>query len=83
MGASAGYDFFLDAASPTVRAVVALDGDKCLKARKRTKERNGGSGFGIGTENVSFTLNCTDRHGVAVFGRECVRTHGNEAAERK
>lgn len=83
MSASAGYNFFLDAASPTVRALVVLDGDKCLKARKRTKERKGGSGFGIGTENVSFTLNCTDRHGVAVFGREYVRTHRNGAAERK
>ena len=83
MSASAGYDFFLDAASPKVRALVVLDGDKCLKARKRTKERKGGSGFGIGTENVSFTLNCTDRHGVAVFWRECGRTHRNGAAERK
>lgn len=83
MSASAGYDFFLYAALPTVRAIVVLDGDKCLKARNRTTERKGGSGFGIGAENVSFTINCTDRHGVAVFRRDCVRTHGNGGAERK
>lgn len=67
---TAGYEFFLPACGASARAVVVLDGDKCLKARNRTKERKGGSGFGVGTENVSFTLNCTDRHGVAVFGRE-------------
>lgn len=67
---TAGYEFFLPACRASARAVVVLDGDKCLKARNRTKERKGGSGFGVGTENVSFTLNCTDRHGVAVFGME-------------
>lgn len=83
MSASAGYDFFLSAASPTVRAIVVLDGDKCLKARKRTKERRGGSGFGIGTANVSFTVNCTDKHGVAVFRRDDVRTHGDGKEETR
>lgn len=69
MTGTGGYGFLVPVASRDVRAIAVIDGDKCLKARNATKERKGGSGFGLGTENVSFTLNCTDRHGVAVFAR--------------
>lgn len=65
-----GYEFFLRTHTwQRVAAICVIDGDKCLKARNRTKERKGGSGFGIGMADVSFTLNCSDRHGVAVFRR--------------
>jgi len=60
-----GYEFLLP--NGKCGHIMVLDGDKILKARRTTKERAGGNGFGISTNNVSFTLNTIDRHGVAVI----------------
>ena len=59
-----GYQFWLD--SGRRMRIVVLDGDK-MKFRTTTKERAGGNGFGIGTENVSPTVTVRDRHLVGVF----------------
>jgi hypothetical protein len=61
---SDGYEFWLKAQR---RAIVILDGDKCLKARNKIAERKGGSGFGISQSDCSFTLSTHDRHGVVIW----------------
>lgn len=60
-----GYEFWLRCGE---RAIVILDGDKCLKARNKIAERKGGSGFGISYSDCSFTLSTHDRHGVVIWG---------------
>ena len=60
-----GYQFWMDCGIRRMRICV-LDGDK-VKYRTTTKERAGGNGFGIGTENVSPTVTVRDRHLVGVF----------------
>lgn len=69
-----GYQFYLDGGfrhdadgSIRRRHICVLDGDK-MKPRYTTKERSGGNGFGLATENVSFTVTVRDRHMVGVFG---------------
>lgn len=52
-----------------IKTVYALDSDK-MKFRYTTKERAGGNGFGLSSDNVCFTLNTIDRHMVAiVYGK--------------
>lgn len=63
-----GYAFWLPTRLKAgTRHVCVMDGDKILKFRKTTKERAGGNGFGMSTEDVSYTITVRDRHGVGVF----------------
>lgn len=64
-----GYEFYLPArnnANGGGGHVVLFDGDK-MKFRFTDKPRVGGNGFGMGTENVSYTITSIDRHMVGVF----------------
>lgn len=64
---SDGYEFYLPSGNGNRSHTCIFDGDKILKFRKTTKERAGGNGFGMSTEDVSYTITVRDRHGVGVF----------------
>ena len=46
--------------------ICIIDGDK-FKVRRDYSGRKGGNGFGLATENVSYTVTVRDRHMVGIF----------------
>ncbi len=53
--------------NPRAVRVFALDGDKWKNFADIGKVRKGGCGFGVSEAEVSYTLNCTDRHIVGII----------------
>ena len=75
-GAGAGNIGFEDERSPTCTAdwhnpaVLTMHQNVCIQGSMIGRsDRNGPQGSGIEQDGASFTLNCTDRHGVLAFAQ--------------
>lgn len=86
-GAGAGNIGFEDEQSPTCTAdwhnpaVLTMHQNVCIQGSMIGRsDENGPQGSGIEDDGASFTLNCTDRHGVLAFAqntRDEVRIQGD------